>query len=537
MRIFVKNSLLLIIIMSFFSCKKETSWDIDAAIPIARSHLNISNFFGDTIFKEDAAGVVHLSFSKEILNLTIDSLVKLPDTTVNIGYTALFNASLNPGDLIYSNAGMPSNQEIAFDVANGVQLNKAIVRSGFLKIEYFNTYAQPLNFVYDINSAKLWGNIFHVNQTIGGGSLTSPATFTKYYSLKDYDINLTGISMNKVNTLVQTYTIKTDLSGVSDILTAGHGLSIKLSFVDIIPEYVQGYFGQQDLSFGPDSSYFGLLNNFSTQNFKLTQSHINFSIINEFGIEMSSTISNVKSIKVNPYTAVTLNTGSLLQSMNINRAGKTNVPSNPVFPYIKQILLNNTNTNLNPFLENIPNYLSYTVKAKLNPLGNISAGNDFAYYGHGLKVIADVDIPLALSANYFGLTNYANVDFVNLKQLNNVKSCELVLQVKNNYPFSVKIQGYLLDDYKNIIDSLFLMNENSVNSAITNTANVVLSSVDSKIISTITNSKLENLKKCKQIKFVTFMYLPNQPTPIKIMGDSYLDLILSANVNYSVKLK
>ena len=58
-----------------------------------------------------------------------------------------------------------------------------------------------------------------------------------------------------------------------------------------------------------------------------------------------------------------------------------------------------------------------------------------------------------------------------------------------------------------------------------------------KIISTITNSKLENLKKCKQIKFVTFMYLPNQPTPIKIMGDSYLDLILSANVNYSVKVK
>jgi hypothetical protein len=33
------------------------------------------------------------------------------------------------------------------------------------------------------------------------------------------------------------------------------------------------------------------------------------------------------------------------------------------------------------------------------------------------------------------------------------------------------------------------------------------------------------------------MYLPNQPTPIKIMGDSYLDLILSANVNYSAKVK
>ena len=183
MRFIVKISWSLLILSAIYSCKKETSWDIDAAIPIARSQLNISNFFGDTIFKEDASGLVHLAFTKEILNLTMDSLVKLPDTTVSIGYTALFNASLNPGDLIYSNVGVASNQEITFDGANGVQLNKAIVRTGYLKIEYFNTYAQPLNFIYDINSAKLWGNIFHVNQTIPGGSLSSPSSFIKYYSL------------------------------------------------------------------------------------------------------------------------------------------------------------------------------------------------------------------------------------------------------------------------------------------------------------------------------------------------------------------
>ena len=223
--------------------------------------------------------------------------------------------------------------------------------------------------------------------------------------------------------------------------------------------------------------------------------------------------------------------------MNINRAGKTNVPSNPVFPYVKQIIFNNLNTNLNPFLENIPNYLSYTVKAKLNPLGNVSAGNDFAYYGHGLKVIADVDIPLALSADYFKLTNYAKTDFSNVKQLNNVNYCELNLLAKNNYPFTAKIQGYLLDETNAIIDSLFMPGENIIESAITNSSNVVLSSVDSKLVSNISNSKLDNLKRCKQIKFVSWMYLPNQPTPIKINGDSYLDLVLSANVNYKAKVK
>lgn len=537
MRFFVKILAFVAIVFMFFSCKKETSWDIDAAIPIAQSHLNISNFFGDSIFKADPLGLVHLDYTKQILNLTMDSLVKLPDTTLSIGYTSFFNSSLSPGDLIYTNSSSPSNQEVTFDVQNGVELNKAIVKSGFLKIEYLNTYSQPVNFVYNINSATLWGNMFYVNQIISGGSISNPTHLVKYYSLANYDINLTGLALNKVNTLVQTYTIKTDVSGLPAVLAIGEGLNIKLSFLDVIPEYVQGYFGQQSLSFGPDSTLLGLLNNFSVQNFKLTQSAINFSILNEFGVEFSSSITNLKSIKLNPYNTVALNTGSMLQSININRAGKTNVPSNPVFPYIKQISLNNTNTNLNPFLENIPNYLSYYVKAKLNPLGNVSAGNDFAYYGHGLKVIANVDIPLSLSADYFKLINYAKVDLINLKELQNVNYCDILVQAKNNYPFTTKIQGYLMDENNNITDSLFSPSENTIQSAITNISNTVLTPVESRVLSTISNTKLENLKKCKQIKFVSFMYLPNQPTPIKINADNYLDLIMSANVNYTAKIK
>jgi hypothetical protein len=77
---------------------------------------------------------------------------------------------------------------------------------------------------------------------------------------------------------------------------------------------------------------------------------------------------------------------------------------------------------------------------------------------------------------------------------------------------------------------------NKINAAITDVSNTVINAVDTKIVFTIANSKLEHLKKCKQIKFVSAMYFSNQPTPIKINADSYLDLILSANVNYTSKL-
>ena len=413
-----------------------------------------------------------------------------------------------------------------------MELNKAIVRTGLLKIEYINSYAQPLKFDYNINSATLYGSQLNISQVITGNS-----SLTKTYPLNGYNINLTGISGNKVNTLVQTYTISTDASGNPDQLLQGQGLVIKLSFVDIVPEYIQGYFGQQNLSFGPDSSSLGFLNNFSVSNLLLSQSSINFRIVNEFGIEMSSSINQLRSIKTSPPNVVTLNAGNLLQSINIGRAGKTNNSSNPVFPWFKQINVNSTNSNLNPFLQNLPNYLGYSVQAIINPLGNISAGNDFAYYGRGLKVTADVDIPLALSANYFKLLNYSKVDLTQLKELNDVNSCSIIMDVRNNYPFKTMVQGYMLNDQNQIIDSLFIPGQNVIEPANTDINNVVLNYIDSKLVAEFDKDKISHLTQCKQIKFISYLYLSNQPTPIKINNDSYLDLVLHADLNYKARSK
>lgn len=531
MRFLKKSFVILFLIGIVISCKKETSWDVDLAVPIAKSHLNISNFFGDSLFEADPSGLLHVAFSKDLINFTMDSLVKLPDTTVNIGYTVFFNTALNPGVQIFSNA-LSNDKEITFDVNNGVELNKAIVRSGFLKIEYINSYAQPLTFNYIVNSASLYGNPLTVNQVIPGST-----SLTKSYPLDGYNIDLTGLTGNKVNTLVQTYTISTDPSGASDILLAGQGLTIKLSFSDIIPEYIQGYFGQQDLSFGPDSTSFGFLSSFNANNLVLSQSAINFKIVNEFGVEMSSSINSLRSIKTSPLNIVTLNAGNLLQSINVGRANKTNNSSNPVFPWFKQININSSNSNLNPFLQNLPNYLGYSVKAKLNPLGNISAGNDFAFYGRGLKVTADVDIPLALSADYFSLVNYSKVDLTQLKELNDVNSCQIMLEARNNYPFKAKVQGYMINEMNEVIDSLFIPGQNTIEPALTDINNVVLNYTDSRLEADFDKTKIIHLTQCKQIKFVSYLYLTNQPTPIQITEDSYLDLVVHANLNYNAKTK
>lgn len=513
------------------SCKKETSWDIDGAIPIARSHLDLNNFFADTIFQADPTGLLHLSFNKDIINYTMDSLVKLPDTTLNFGYVIPAGSiGVNPNDVLYA-----STQETKIDVSNGVELVDAIVRKGLIKAEFTNSASQPINFTYQILSANLWGNIFTINETVAGGSPSNPTKLVKYYPIDNYEIKMTGLNGNKVNTLAQQYSITVAPSAQAANLYAGEGLTVKVSYNDVIPEYVEGYFGQQSLSFGPDSTYLGILKNLQVGNLMLQQANIDFNIINEFGVEFNSDIQSVTSINDVNNTTVALNAGNMLNAINVDRAGKTNVPSNPVFPYYKQISLSSTNSNLLPFIENLPDYLGYSVKAQINPLGNVSGSHDFAYYGHGLRVVADIDVPLTLSANYFKLISYSKIDLTKIQQLDNVNSAELILQATNNYAFGATIQGYMIDEQGNTIDSLFVPGNNLLQGAVVDGSNNVLQSTYSKITSKLDNDALKHLKQSKQLKIVSYFYLPNQPTPIKINDGNFLDLVLSMNLNYHVK--
>lgn len=531
-----KSLLIGVIIFLAFSCKKEASWDIDATVPIAKSQLDINHFFGDTIFNSDPTGLLHINFSKTLLNYTIDSLAKLPDTTIKSSFTSFFDHYIDPNTQVYTNS-LLSDKEVTFDVANGIELNKAKIRKGILKVELSNTFSGPLNFIYELNSASLWGNTLKVNLIAPGGSTLAPSVITQTYSLENYDVDLRGSTLNKVNTLVQNYEIRTLPSSPTTLLAVGEGLNMKISFLGVIPEYAQGYFGQQSLSIPKDSAFVSFFENFNPNGLLLTQASINFNIINEFGVELSSNISNVKSIKTNPRNVVSLSPINSLQSINVNRASKTNNTSNPVFPWVKTIFFNTTNSNLNAFIENLPNYLGFSADTKLNPLGNISGSNDFAYYGHGLKVTADVDIPLSLSANYFSLIKYSKIDLSKAKQLDNVNDCEIVLFAKNNFPFRAQIQGYLLNDKNQVIDSLFIPGQNYVQAALSDLSNNVIAPNDSKLVVSFSKEKLDKLKLCKQIKFISYLFLSNQPTPIKLTEKSYLDLVVNANVNYKAKTK
>ena len=522
---------IVLVIVLFNSCRKslESDWDVDIESPIARSTLNIQNFLGDTLFQTDPTGLLHLAFSKQIAGFQLDSLIKIPDTLIVDTFLVIPNFTVTPGQTL---PGFPQTQEVPFSINNGVEVRRIVMNNGILKVKYTNTFTQPLTFSLTISSAKKYGLPFTINETINPGAVG----LTVNYDLSSYDIDMTGLLGNRVNTIGQTVNITSPLWAQTAVTQTGQKIKAEISYANLVPYYVEGYFGKQTLTLPYDSVKIDIGNNITVNNLKINSAAINFKIVNEFGVDINAQLSKIKSVNTLSNTTIILNSTGL-SNLNINRAGKTNNFSNPVFPSVKTVSINTGNSNLKPFLENTPDYLAYSGTISINPLGNVSGSNDFAFLNTGINIYADVDLPLQIQANYFKLVSTVKADLTSLKLLDDVNYGNLILMATNGFPFTAVLQAYILDDKQIIIDSLFKVPGNTIDRGIINANNDVIQNVATKLLIPFDQNKIKNLKLCKFIKFVSQFNMPTSPPDVKIYESYDLDIILSMDVNYKVRKK
>lgn len=527
----LKRALLFpLVILAFVSCRKTTSanWDVDVVLPVVNSVLNIKNFLGDTIFKGDDQGLLHFYVNREVFSIKLDSLLELPDTSFIQSFPDPpfpFTFTLHPGQTVTS---LPAS-ELKFKVGGGVAIKKAIIRSGILTVKFSNDLNQPLDLVYTVKSATKNGKTLTISESIPSGN----NSLIRSYDLAGYNLDLRGLSGNLFNTMVQKYDISLDTNALETIVNPGKGAKVEISYTKIVPEYVEGYFGQQSISIPMDTAKFGLIDNFQASNFMLSSANLSFKIINEFGAEFTGNLSNINSINTSNNTNVNLSTNQL-SNININRASRV---AYTVYPSIKALLINDATSNVTSFISNLPDRLTYQGSVDLNPLGNISGYNDFAFYNTGIKVIADIDIPMRFSADYFRLKSIAKVDFSGVEQLDNVNNGSFIISASNGYPFQAKLQAYLLNEQSQIIDSLFIVGSNVLEKGQLNSLNEVTSPTQSRLSIPITPAKIENLKKCKSIEIISYFLMPSTPPDIKLLENYQFDVNIIAELNYNVGTK
>lgn len=525
-------AVLCICLLSF--CKRSpTTWEDDVVAPLATGNLSLANLFPDTTIKTNTDSSLKIAFETALINYQLDSLIKIPDTTIVIPFTFTYGTfGITPGLTIpiSTNTATPN----IYNLPSGIQLKKAIIKQGHINFVMKNTVYRDLVYHYQLLSATKNNHILDTSFIIPAADSATGTIhqISGYIDLAGYTIDFTGPNHNGSNT-----TVEIDSVHIAPYTQPGHiynnqGFNAQFTFQGIIPQYAQGYFGNQIVTVGPDTALFDAFNTIKKGLLNLNSANVSVSLKNEFGVAMKANISNLTSVNTNNPSTVNLSTTAL--SNIIVSSAFNNGLNAPVTPSTKTVTLNNGNSNVAAFIGNLPNKLSYKLTAQINPPPSTASGNnDFGYYGTGFSANLNMDIPLYFSASNLMLADTVSLDVSNVSQLQNVNHGNLILTATNQYPFSIYLNAVLLDANKQPIDNLF-SSPSLIEAPALDANGKVIAPLKSRLLIPLNPQKIANVQKARYVYYSATFNTANQPTQVKFYSNYTLDLLLTADINYTI---
>jgi hypothetical protein len=223
----------------------------------------------------------------------------------------------------------------------------------------------------------------------------------------------------------------------------------------------------------------------------------------------------------NQQTQVSLQNANLLNPINISRAQDN---GGLVSESQYAISLNSSNSNLDQFLENLPNKIRVQGDLRVNPLGNISASNDFIYTNNALHADLKMDIPLRI-----GIQNLVLSDTIALSDSERELPVEgkLVLWIKNGFALDAKVSLYALrmEGRDLIASDLHLL------PAIVGADASSFIPVETSLDIPISDALLQ----ANDLLIEVALQTPNGAGPVGLYASQAIDFKLLVNGNYSIQ--
>ena len=429
------------------SCKKRepVSWDSDLLIPLMHSSLDVWDLFGDTNVVENADQSLRLVVEEKVDMLDPDKVIEVYDTLAIDLFNIPLHLEFTPGQQL-----VKRETSVTMDL-DDMELTKARARVASLKFYVTNTVKEPLRVKYELLSSEKNGKHFEVFEDIPPATNSGPSFTVKTIHLDGYDMDMTGDG-TQVNTVRSKTTVWIHPDAQSVWITPADTILIVSTFDELKIDYAKGYFGQQNYD-GNSSSSISVFKNFKSGSFDLQHANASLSIQNYTGMDVQLKMNKLATYNSETNTEVSLAHSIIGQTINVSRASENGPTLDDVNPTIVKYDIENSN--LDKLIELQPDSLRFNMSALINPLGNVSAGNDFMYFEKGVIAVIGLDVPLNFSANALRIEDKSTLNFDKDKK---IKSGELIVYLDNMMPFDLDVQFYILDENQQIIDSLFMGN-------------------------------------------------------------------------------
>jgi hypothetical protein len=443
-------AMIALLFLMVWGCKKEkTTWDADFTVPIAQTTLSINQLIADSLLTTDANNHLNIVYQSRLLNYDIDSVVNLPDTVTSYALTASGSGTLNPGQVVAMNNDVKS---FAFEPARITQVD---IEKGLLVFTCINPLNTPLKVTYSIPAAKRFGVSFALSETIPAASGNTPYVYTNKIDLSSYSIDMRGPDLDNANRFQTSLYIVTDPNGGNATVSAGQQFVFYTNFEGLKLKYIKGYLGNDIQTSGPDTSYIDFFKKISAGTLSLNSIDVSLKISNGIGADISMTPQLLTGNNSRTNHSVAISGDIIGKTYNFTRSTETHQSLNPVIPTTSTI--NFSGTNILSVIENLPDQFIFKSTLRINPMGNISCGNDFIYAGNGLTADLSLRIPLTFKANTLTLADTLN--YTMSQDSSQINSGSISLLISNSFPVSAKIKLYILNSNRQITDELTLNNQ------------------------------------------------------------------------------
>lgn len=514
------------LIVCLAACRKESKrpyWDVDILAPLVKSTLTINNILADSVLQKNPDNSLVLVYNYSLSAFNVDSLFRIPDTTLKNVYAAPVTYSVNPGGAIIPALSNP----ITYPLADA-QLTYVTLREGRMLLTIKSQVKGLVDFTYVMPKVTdAFGNVFDTTVTIPAATASAEGTYSGEFDLSGYKVDLTGPAGTSFNVMITNYTAVLSPQNPTGItIAAGAKVDVANTFVGIIPQYAKGYFGHTITNIGPDTADFALFDHLVDGTIDLEDIDFRLNIENSIGADARLTLHDLASINSRNGNTVHLANSAVGSPLNINRSADN---AGIVIPTTYSIAMTPSNSNIKPFLENLPDRLSYQLDLEVNPLGNVSGGNDFVYYGKLMKTDLNITIPLSLVANNLTISDTVAI---NTASLENVNSGTLYLYADNGFPFTAEVQLYLLDAGLNIVDSL-VSAPNAVLAPLLDGNNVCQGKKMSVLVFDMDEDKLSLLNASDKIYIRVKFNTAEAPEYVKLYSFYEMDVKLVGDFNYT----
>jgi hypothetical protein len=447
---------LLLSILILSSCRKEaTRWNSDWSAPLINDTLTLMNWVNDSTLNVNSTGYYDVNLKRELFRFDLNSIVGIPDTTLQNNFSLAAGLSVPPG---YSFVNQTEERDLNL---NPIELTRIHLKEGEISIVLKNPYPTKVFCTISLPGVKINGVVVSANLEVAAGSLANPTQGIKLIDLSGSQMDLSGLSGGNHNKLLSKITVTSDPNGPAVNSTSSYVTQVFATIKNVELEYAKGYFGQQTFSDTVETNV-ETLKKWIDGSIDLPSLNLNLKLYN--GIKAMGKI-NLKELittKSNG-TSTTLISSQINVPQNVNSATgswSSLSPSETIYSF------QSGNSNIQDFLENAGPKIKLVYEFSLNPLGNISGSWNEIFPQSSVILDLNLTMPLGFALDNFTIADTFKLDFTEYhKQLAQGRSADIIIDLQNSFPIQGDLMLKFIDlnsqtiialpEYKTIQSNLF----------------------------------------------------------------------------------